>query len=384
MTRSRQVTALGILLLALGALPMRSEAPEPGPRSPEVAADGRVTFRLRAPEAEKALVVLSGERPVAMARGESGVWSHTTEPLAPDLYSYFFVVDGLPRSDAANPLGKPVMTGGTHSIVHVPGPPSLLWEVGDVPRGAVERHAYASAAVGEEREYFVYTPPGYDPAGERRYPVLYLLHGVGDEASAWRVAGRADVILDNLIARGEARPMLLVMPLGYGFDRPAERMWQVVNNLPEHRRTQDVQAAALLDEILPRVEAAYRVAPDRDSRAIAGLSMGGAQALYVGLRQPDRFAWIGSFSGALMMFGEGFDAVFPGLDRQDGERPRLLWISCGEEDFVLGVNRQYRDWLAAKGLPFAWHETAGGHTWRVWRRNLADFARLLFQSGSVE
>ncbi len=367
------------MALAVSAAgPAGSEAPL---RSPEVATDGRVTLRLRAPEAKTALAVFAGEQPAEMARDEAGIWSHTTEPLAPDLYSYFFVVDGLPRSDALNPLGKPVMTGGVESIVHVPGSGSLVWEVDEVPRGEVHRHAYASAAIGEEREYFVYTPPGYDPAGERRYPVLYLLHGLGDDASAWRVAGRADVILDNLIARGEAEPMLVVMPLGYGFAKPAERMWEEVNNAPAHLRAQDVLATELLEEILPRVEAAYSAAPDRESRAIAGLSMGGSQALYIGLHQLDRFAWIGSFSGALMMFIEGYDAAFAAVDADEANRQlRLLWLSCGEKDFVLGVNRQYRDWLAARDLRSTWSETSGGHTWNVWRRNLADFARLLFRA----
>lgn len=347
--------------------------------SPEVAADGRITVRLVAPEAERALVVFAGEQPVAMTRNVAGIWNHTTAPLPPDLYSYFFVVDGLPRSDALNPLGKPLVTGGVESLAHVPGPASLSWEVDDVPRGEVHRHVYASAAIGEEREYFVYTPPGYDPAGERGYPALYLLHGVGDDASAWRAAGRVDVIMDNLIARGEAEAMLVVMPLGYGFDRPAERLWQVVNNMPEHLRTQDLMAEALIEEILPRVEAEYRAIPDRESRAIAGLSMGGSQALYIGFHSLDRFAWIGSFSGALMMFYQGYDEAFAGVDASANERLRLLWLSCGEEDFVIAVNRGYRDWLESKGLRFVWRETAGGHTWRVWRRNLTELAPLLFR-----
>ena len=373
--------ALAVLLTAAGALAARTEGPQ---RSPEVAADGRLTFRLHAPGAESASVVVEGEAPAAMARGEAGVWSLTTDPLAPDLYGYFYVVDGLPRSDPLNPLGKPVVTGGELSIVHVPGPATLVWETGDGPRGAVDRHVYESAAIGEQREYYVYTPPGYDPAADRRYPVLYLLHGVGDDATAWRTAGRFDVIMDNLIGRGEAEPMLVVTPLGYGFTEPAHRLWQVVGSPPELLTSQDAFAAALIDEILPRVEAEYRAVPEREARAIAGLSMGGSQALYVGLHHLDRFAWIGSFSGALMMFYQGYDKAFAGIEDGAGDRLRLLWLSCGEADFLIGVNRQFRDWLAANGLPFTWTEGGGGHTWMVWRRNLEDFARLLFRAAPVE
>ena len=366
------------LCLACGLAPGQAVAAKE-PASPRVDAEGRVTFRLEAPDAEKTLVVLEGAGPVAMEKSAAGTWTLTTEPLAPDLYLYFFVVDGLPLSDPANPSAKPRMTGGVESMVHVPGPGSLAWEIADVPRGTVRSHSYESVAIGERREYFVYTPPGYDPAGERRYPVLYLLHGVGDDATAWRVAGRADIILDNLIARGEVEPMLVVMPLGYGFAEPAERMWQVVNNMPEHLEAQDVLATALVEEIVPRVEADYRVAADRESRAVAGVSMGGSQALWVGLHNLDRFAWVGSFSGALMMFYEGYDETFAGIDGQINERLRLLWLACGEEDFVLPANHLYRDWLTQKGVRFIWAETPGGHTWRVWRRNLIDFAPLLFR-----
>jgi enterochelin esterase family protein len=381
--RAGRHVVVALLLVATAVSAARAAAAEDQLLSPEVDADGRVTLRYRAPDANKVLVVVEGSQPAALARDETGVWSLTSDPLPPDFYSYFFVVDGLPRSDAANPLARPVVTGGHHSIVHVPGPPSLVWEVNDVPQGNVHRHVYDSAAVGEKREYFVYTPPGYEASGKRRYPVLYLLHGVTDDASAWLTAGRANVILDNLIARGQAVQMLVVLPLGYGFANPEDRLWQVVNNIPEHLGSLDVLSGQLVDEIVPRVEAEYRAAGDRESRAIAGLSMGGSQALYIGLHRLDRFAWIGSFSGALTMFVGGFDQVFGSLGAAAGDRLRLLWISCGAEDFLVGANRHYRDWLQAKGVRFIWSETAGGHTWMVFRRSLIEFAPLLFGGGEA-
>src|SRR5262249_2866578 len=174
---------------------------------------------------------------------------------------------------------------------------SLSWEVNDVPRGTLHRHSYQSAVAGEGRDFFVYTPSGYDPAGKAEYPVLYLLHGITDDATAWTTAGRAPIILDNLIARGQATPMLVVMPLGYGFPNVAEDLFKLCGDPVMQRRSLEKFSATVLDEVIPRVETAYRVARDRDSRAIAGLSMGGAQALHIGLNHPGRFGWVGSFSG---------------------------------------------------------------------------------------
>src|SRR5581483_1511216 len=193
-----------------------AQAVEPAPiTSPDVLPDHRVTFRLRAPNAKEVALDLEGAKPIPMQKDEQGVWSVTTNPLEPDFYGYNFVVDGVHFTDPANPVMKPNLLN-VSSEVHVPGPSSLPWEVNDVPHGIVHQHFYKSGVVGDERDFYVYTPPGYEAKSKTKYPVLYLLHGFSDDASGWTAVGRANVILDNLIAQGKAKPMVVVMPLGYG------------------------------------------------------------------------------------------------------------------------------------------------------------------------
>src|SRR5258708_30150598 len=183
--------------------------------SPEVHAEGSITFRLRAPNAKEVKVELEGAQAVALERDDQGLWSGTTVPLRPDYYGYAFLADGVRLIDPSNPLLKPNLLA-TENAVHVPGPASLPWELNDVPHGEVHHHFYKSAVAGDERDYYVYTPAGYEPSAQRAYPVLYLLHGFSDDASGWTAVGRANVILDNLIAQGKAKPMIVVMPLAYG------------------------------------------------------------------------------------------------------------------------------------------------------------------------
>lgn len=369
--------------LSMGQSPRRDNPPQTrfgqAVRSPEVHADGRVTFRFHAPHAKEVFLAREGAAKLAMARDEQGTWSVTTKALEPDLYSYQFLVDRLPLEDPANPLCVPVVTGGHKSIAHVPGPASLSWEINEVPHGVVHRHLYKSSMFGEVREYWVYTPPGYDAAASRKYPVLYLLHGVMDEASAWMSVGRANVILDNLIAQNKAQPMLLVAPSGYGFPNAPDRVGELFQFTTDQRHLMKDLARSLRDEVIPHVEQSYRVAADAGSRAIAGLSMGGAQALYIGLNDPRSFSWIGSFSGAFIMYGGQYEKFFRDLDASAKARHRLLWLSCGGDDFLLSVNRKCREWLQAKGVALTAKETPGGHAWPVWRRNLAEFAPLLFR-----
>jgi enterochelin esterase-like enzyme len=345
--------------------------------SPDVHADNRVTFRFRAPNAKEVLFALEGvAKPVPMQQGAQGVWSVTTEPLTPDFYGYWFIADGVALVDPSNPLLKPNLLF-RQSQAHVPGPPSLPWEVNGVPHGVVHHHFYKSKVVGDERDFFVYTPPGYDHRAKQTYPVLYLLHGFSDDASGWTAVGRANVILDNLIAQGKAKPMIVVMPLGYG---ALEMLWYGFSAFEHHElrdRNFNNFRQALLTEVIPQVEAAYLVKKDRDSRAIAGLSMGGAESLLTGLNTLNQFAWIGAFSSGGIP--EDFSTDFPGLDAKANQQLRLLWISCGTEDGLMWANRQFRTWLASKGIQHVDIETPGAHTWMVWRRNLAEFAPLLFR-----
>jgi enterochelin esterase-like enzyme len=380
MKRSIVTLALTAVAVIRGA----AQAPpqQPPPRSPEVGADRRVTFRLRAPNASEVLVAREGAPRLAMQLDADGVWSVTTDPLEPDYYGYSFIVDGARVLDAVNGSIKSNLQN-PGSLLHVPGTGSA-WETADVPHGLVHRHTYRSAAVGDQRDFYVYTPPGYDAAAARRYPVLYLLHGMSDGADAWSSEiGRANVILDNLIAHGQAKPMVVVMPLGYGAPEILDVRWRGGPADPAlGRRNREVFARALLAEVLPTVEKEYRVATDRESRAIAGLSMGGAESLATGLNTLDRFSWIGAFSSGGLP--ADFPTTFPALDAAANNKLRLLWIACGTEDTLITANRQLRDWLTSKGVRHTAVETPGAHTWMVWRRNLAAFAPLLFQETKTQ
>lgn len=360
-------------LFAAVAVAGWAQAPPVVVVSPEVHADKSVTFRFRAPNAKEVMLAREGAERVPMQKDGQGVWSVTTPPLEPDFYGYSFVADGVSLIDPSNPLMKPNLLN-TQSMVHVPGPSSLPWEVNNVPRGALHRHFYRSEVVGDDRDYYVYTPPGYDPQGRTQYPVLYLLHGFSDDARGWTDVGRAHVILDNLIAQKKAKPMLVVMPLGYGAPEIVTRTG--MRNPQLRMRNFERFREALLAEMIPQVERAYRVSRQREHRAIAGLSMGGAGSLYVGLNALDRFAWIGAFSSGGL--GEDLDATFPGLDAKANEKLRLLWIACGTEDRLLEGNRKFREWLNSKQVRHTWTETPGAHTWMVWRRYLAEFVPLLF------
>lgn len=371
------LAAAGTALFCALAASAPSEAQGPAPvRSPEVGSDRRVTFRLRAPNAREVLLSREGAPRMPMQKDEQGVWSVTTPPLEPDYYGYSFIVDGVGMIDPGNPLMKPNLLN-TQSMVHVPGPASLPWEVNPVPHGAVHRHFYRSGVVGDERDFYVYTPPGYDPRGRTRYPVLYLLHGFSDDASGWTAVGRAHTILDNLIAQGKAKPMLVVMPLGYGAPEILSRSGPGFRDPGLRQRNFDRFRDALLTEVIPEVEKSYRVRADRTARAIAGLSMGGAESLFVGLNALDRFAYVGAFSSGGL--GSDLDSAFPNLTAAANDRLRLLWIACGTEDGLIEGNRRLRDWLKSKGVEHTGVETPGAHTWMVWRRNLATFAPMLFR-----
>jgi len=368
---------LGLIWCGLAVVAQPPQALPPV-NSPEVHSDRTVTFRFRDPNAKEVLLSRAGSPRVPMLKDEEGVWTVTTDPLEPDFYSYSFVADGVGLIDPSNPGLTPNLLNTT-SVVHVPGPPSLAWEINAVPRGEVHRHFYRSAIVGDDRDYYVYTPPGYDPNGKKLYPVLYLLHGFSDDASGWTAVGRANVILDNLIAEGKAKPMLIVMPLGYGAPEIVTRGGPSLRDPSLRARNYDKFRNALFSEVIPQVEKGYKVAKDRNSRAIAGLSMGGAESLYIGLNALDRFGWVASFSAGGA--SEDFTATYPALNSSTASQLHLLWIACGTDDRLITPNRQFREWLTSKDIKHTDVETPGAHTWMVWRRNLAAFAPLLFQGG---
>ena len=374
------VRRLFLIFLVLGAAVISGCAPAPERApivSPEVHTDRSVTFRLYAPHGQEVLVAREGAPPIAMREDGLGVWSITTKPLEPDFYGYSFVVDGASQIDPANHVINPNLLYLT-SMVHVPGPASIPWELNNVPRGVVHHHFYKSRVVGDDRDFYTYTPPGYDPAAKKLYPVLYLLHGLSDEASAWTEVGRAHVILDNLIENGKAKPMVVVMPLSYG--APEILVRGPFSNNPDSTvsaRNLDKFREILLTEVMPEVERSYRVSKERNDRAIAGLSMGGGESIFTGLNALDKFAWIGGFSSALL--GDDLNALFPALDSRADAQLRLLWVACGTEDPYVGLTREIGSWLTSKGVHYTKVETPGTHTWMVWRRNLADFVTRLFR-----
>jgi enterochelin esterase-like enzyme len=346
--------------------------------SPDVHSDGSVTFHFIDPYSQEILLEMEGAKPIIMQKEDFGVWSITTPPLQPDYYGYDFVDDGITLTDPANPLLLPnLLNPQKKNMVHVPGPSSLPWEEGDQLKGVVHHHRYKSGVVGDQRDFYVYTPPGYDPSAKIEYPVLYLLHGYGQVANSWTDVGFANVILDHLIAEGKAKPMLVVMPDAYGGSEiitgGGKAFWD--DSIREKSFNQFTET--LLTEVIPQVEGEYRVKKDRNSRAIAGLSMGGAESLLTGLNHLDQFAWIGSFSSGGLK--ENFDQEFAGLDASANSKLHLLWVACGTDDQLISINRKIREWLNSKSIAHTNIETPGEHTWMVWRRNLDSFAPLLFR-----
>jgi len=350
--------------------------------SPEVHEDRTVTLRFRAPNATQVEVageIMQGKAPIAMTKGEDGVWTATLGPLPPEIWVYNFRVQGVDVADPSNPAIKPVPPGfAMSSFVEVPGDTPAFYDSRPVPHGEVRMVLYESRTMGVTRWVWIYTPPNYDKSGAK-YPVLYLLHGNGEAQNGWVMNGRANIILDNLIADKKAQPMIVVMPQGHAL--------QGANVGPLVRLTGETDMFSkrfpqdLLQEVIPLVERNYRVYTDADQRAIAGLSMGGGQALSIGLARTDLFHYVLGFSGAV-------GGPFMNAETEFGEalskpevlnsRLRLLWVSCGKQDFLYPANRQFVDMLKGKGVNVLFRETEGSHVWSVWRNYLNETAPMLF------
>lgn len=370
------------IALAAAALALPARADQPSLKSHEVNADHTVTFRYYGPAAKAVTVALDYSRSaMPLAKGADGVWTLTSAALDPALHMYSLTVDGTPVFDPLNRNVDPNLVYVTNEVT-VGGAPQP-WDLADVPHGVVHHHLYNTHAVlglpGDVEDYYVYTPPGYDPAGARRYPVLYLLHGWSSMADAWTHEGQVNLMLDNLIAAGKAVPMVVVMPLGYGdmsFVLGGFGQWN-----DEGKITHNVShfSAALVGEILPRVEKDYRVGTGRADRAIAGLSMGGEESLVIGLGHADLFGYVGGFSAAILH--KDLDALFPGLSAKTA--PSLVWMICGTEDELIGPQRVFAGWLKARGLAPVAVETPGIHNWVVWRKAFLDFAPQLFRPAAA-
>ncbi|MCC6858760.1 MAG: esterase [Bryobacterales bacterium] len=360
--------------LTCAAQPVRTPSPGDKVISPEVHSDGRVTFRLYAPQARE--VTFSGALGVEsspkqpMTRDEDGIWSLTVGPLGPCTGTYQFTVDGVPVADPRNPAIKPAFRGPVSSLFLVPASPPAVWEPRPVPHGAVHAHWYRSPANDELRRFHVYTPPGYEN-GKGRFPVLYLLHGAGDTDAEWVGVGRANIVLDNLIAERKARPMIVVMPAGH-ISVPGE-VRSPLGSFSAFEKD-------LLEGVIPAAEKLYRVTGRREQRALAGLSMGGGQTLNIGLRNLNRFSHLGVFSMGIR--GEDFEktheAALANAERTN-QALRLFWIACGERDFLWEAALKLDAVLSQHGIRHTFVKTPGGHVWMNWVKYLAEFSPLLFQ-----
>ncbi|MBT8400163.1 MAG: esterase, partial [Rhodothermia bacterium] len=332
-----------------------------------------VTFRVHAPRADSVFVKGIEELDrTAMMRGPQGVWSVTVGPLPPELYSYVFEVDGADVVDRHNRDLKSWFF--LESLVEIPGDPPLIHEQQAVPHGSVTHHLYYSQSAGHERGVYVYTPPGYDRDREEAYPTLFLLHGFGDDEGAWPGVGRANLIADNLLDRGQIVPMVIVMP--YGHPEPLESRFTD----DYRRRNEDGMVRDVMEDLLPFIEKRYNVSSDGVNRAVAGLSMGGGQSIRIGLGNLDSFAWIGAFSAAAPV--ENLDETLGSLTKdieQTNEDIELLWIACGRDDYLIDRNEIFRSWLDEHGIVNTYRLTDGAHTWFVWREYLAQFLQSIFR-----
>lgn len=347
-------------------------------KSPEITADGTTTFRCHAPNAKTVLLIMDDGKTRPMLKDSAGTWTFK-ENLSPDIYRYTFAVDGAVMPDPNNPLIKPLFRRALgQSLAHVPGPKTLSWELNDVPHGQMVQHFYKSGIVGDQRDIRVYTPPGYNPARKEPYPVLYLFHGITDETSAWSTAGRENVILDNLIAEGKAKPMIIVNTLGYGAPEMLDPGTGAYTK-EGLQKNEELFVSSFLKEVIPMVEGLYNTKSDKKYRAVAGLSMGGGQSLDVGLNNPNLFTYVGGFSAAVILLNPDYNLAFPKLDASINKKLKLIWIAIGKDDFLIESNRKYKAWLDSKQIKFSYKETDGVHSYNVWRRYLTDFSQLIFK-----
>jgi enterochelin esterase-like enzyme len=378
--RARNLTRVVLLTSVASLAPLASAQALPSFASTEIHADRSITFRYRDPGAKAVLCPVENvAKPLSMVKDAEGIWTVTSAPLPPGIYRYHFEINGISFLDPANPvISNSLMRPA--NMVTVPGDGPQLWDATDVPHGTVHRHTYTTSVVlglpGNQSDYYVYTPPGYDPNG-KPYPVLYLLHGWTDSAYGWLYNGRANLILDNLLAQGRVKPMIVVMPLGYGDLAFIHSKIDVWKDPPSIDHNTELYTKAFLTEIMPRVEAEYHISKDRNEHAIAGLSMGGLEAVTIGLAHTDQFASVIGLSAAVQKLD--FQKQFALVDAKTANL-RLLWIACGTEDGLISPNRRLVAFLKEKNMPVTPIEIPGLHTWLVWRDNLIHFAPLLFQS----
>lgn len=354
--------------------------------SPEIHPDNTVTFRFHAPKAIRVQVVGDFLQGAAdLKEGADGVWEYTTEPLETELYNYHFIVDGLSVKDPNNAYIQRDIANLMNYFI-IPGEKGDLYMVGDVPHGTVSRVWYHSDVLGKDRRMAVYTPAGYE-TGKDKYPVLYLLHGMGGDEEAWLCTGRTAQIMDNLIARGLAKPMIIVMTNGNTLHQSAPGESAEGMYKPYNCGSFDTSFEAHFKDVIAFVDARYRTIKKSSGRAVAGLSMGGGHSFQLSLNYPKTFDYVGLFSAAVGVREGGANQIAPEfyqdtdakIDRLFANNPKLYYIAIGEEDFLYKANKELRDKLDAKGYPYTYLESSGGHVWRNWRIYLTDFAQKIFK-----
>jgi enterochelin esterase-like enzyme len=360
--------------------------------SPEIKAN-EVIFRISAPYADTVKLygswMTNFKSTVLLKKDNAGLWSVSIPAPTPELYTYNFIVDGYRVNDANNIF---MQRDGTRylSVLLVPGELTADYFEAE-QRGDLSKVWYESPTLGMTRRMYVYTPYGYK-SSSAKYPVLYLLHGYGGDEDAWSTMGRACQIMDNLIEKKLAKPMIVVMTNGNGNESASRNDVAVDPSRGTTLSTMGKFEESVLKDVIPYIELNYMAYTDRKHRAIAGLSMGGAQSTHIGLNNLDKFAWVGSFSGAFVLWPDARaedqkinlnaveKQVFPGLNSSANSKLKLLYISTGANDFLIRSTHQFTGWLKDKGIKFVNVEKPGyAHEWRIWRINLGDFASRLFK-----
>ena len=384
----KSIVAICMMVLLMPVAALAQQALWGGSKliSPEIHENKTVTFRIKAPKAVKVQVLgdFLSKGVADLVENKEGVWEYTTpEPLAPELYSYAFVVDGLKVNDPNNVyMIRDVAT--VNNIFIVGGERADLYMVNKVPHGSVAKVWYHSPSLGIDRRMTVYTPAGYETSG-KRYPVFYLLHGMGGDENAWSELGRAVQILDNLIAQGKAEPMIVVMTNGNA-DLEAAPGESSLGYMPPTTRlgkTMEGSFETHFPEVVKFIDKNYRTKANKKNRAIAGLSMGGFHSLHISKQYPDMFDYVGLFSAAIMPGKNATSPVYKDMEGklklQFAKKPALYWIAIGKTDFLYKANREYRKLLDEKGYPYEYFENEDGHIWRNWRIYLTEFTPKLFK-----
>lgn len=367
--------------------------------SPEVHPDKTVTFRLAAPDAKNVQVTgdflpttpmdtpygkFDAPGVADLVKNADGVWEFTSQALSPELYSYTFVVDGLRMPDAAN-VFQIRDTATITNVFLIDGDYADYYKINDIPHGTVSKVWYDSPTLGRDRRMTVYTPAGYEK-GDKRYPVFYLLHGMGGDENAWSELGRATQVLDNMIARGEIEPMIVVMTNGNVAmeGAPGETSLGFTQPTTQLPKTMDGSFEQHFPDVVKFIDSNYRTIADKEHRAIAGLSMGGFHSLHISKEYPDMFDYVGLFSAAILPHDGTVSPIYDNLDqklaKQFEDAPQLYWIAIGDKDFLYEANKEYRKKLDEKGYKYIYRESPDGHIWKNWRIYLTEFLPQLFKN----